>query len=353
MNDGTLISARKFTLSRDLAILELRHPVPHYHGVACSLDELQLGQEVDIYSFPKEGVNPFRSLLQCHGSFKGQTTNGLLAFGYSLSDGRAIHPGASGGIVVDSKTKQIVSILNEIERSGKPIALAVPAQSLADFVGTVQPFLARSLFPSEKAISPDSTDFYPKFVPPPPTGLVAHRPEETAEVMVLRGKAQALADSIRNFIAVQTFAWGSGDKVPVAESAYEVRVLEGYQRFREFPDGRKELKDVPLPPLNNVLALEGECSELPKMVGTELRLKIHQADDVVVNDLRIKVFQYRADSEDGVCRFNTIKDFIFSELAKLPIILVTAKFGTTRRAIFSACQSTSSNWARGKISRQC
>jgi hypothetical protein len=114
---------------------------------------------------------------------------------------------------------------------------------------------------------------------------------------------------MRNFIAVQTFAWGSGDKAPVAESAYEVQVLDGYQRFRKYPDGKKHFQDLPLPPLNNVIGTGGEWSELPQMVGTELGLKIHQAPEVVINGRRMKVFQYRADAEDGVCRFRSIFDF--------------------------------------------
>jgi hypothetical protein len=316
INYGPSMDPMKYTLSRDLAIFELCHSLPHHHGIAFSLDDLQVGQEADIYAFPLEGINPFRRLLRFHCTFKGQTTTGLLAFDYNLSDGKAIRPGASGGIVVDSKTGQIVGILNEMDWNGKPIAMAVPAQSLADFVSKVQPFLAHSLFPSTKGISPLSADLYPKFVPPPPSGVVEHRPKEPAEVTVLRSKAQLLADSMRNFIAVQTFAWGSGDKAPVAESAYEVQVLDGYQRFRKYPDGKKELQDVPLPPLNNAIGTGGEWSELPQMVGTELRLKIQQAPEVVVNGRRMKVFQYRADAEDGVCSFRSIFDFGFFAINK-------------------------------------
>jgi hypothetical protein len=90
-------------------------------------------------------------------------------------------------------------------------------------------------------ISLVSADLYPKFVPPPRSDALRHRPEEPVEVTVLCNKAQLLADSMRNFIAVRTFAWGSGDKRPAAVSAYEVRVLYGQQRFRAYPDGKKEL----------------------------------------------------------------------------------------------------------------
>jgi hypothetical protein len=316
VNDGISVGPMKYTLSRDLGIFELRHSLPHHHGVAFSLGDLQIGQKIDIYAYPKESFNPFRSLLQFHGRFKGETTTGLLAFDYSLSADKAIRPGASGGIVVDSKTQQIVGILNSIAMNGEAIALAVPVQSLADFLFRVQPFLAQSIFPSTKGISPVSADLYPKFVLPPPVDTLQHRPEEPPEVKALRRKAQFLADSIRNFIAVQTFAWGSGNREPDAMAAYEVRVLDGYQRFREYPDGKKESQDVPLPPLNTAMSTGGEWAELPQMVGTEPRFKIQQAPDAVVNQRRIKVFQYRADAEDGVCWFRSIFDFVFFKINK-------------------------------------
>src|SRR5208283_2307719 len=235
LNEGPYVGPMKYTFSRDLAIFELRHPMPHHHGVAFSLDDLEFGQEIDIYAYPKESINPFRSLMQFHGTFKGRTTAGLLAFDYSLSANKAIRPGASGGIVVDSKTQQIVGILNAIEINGKAIAMAVPVQTLADFVGKVLPCLAQRIFPPTNGISPVSADLYPKFVPPHPVDTLQRRPEEPVQLKVLRSKAQLLADSMRNFIAVQTFAWGSGDKAPAAEAAYEVVVLDGYQRFREYP----------------------------------------------------------------------------------------------------------------------
>src|SRR5208283_3033354 len=283
VNDGPSMDPMKYTLSRDLAILELRHPLPHHHGVAFSLDDLQPGQEIDIYAYPKESITPIRHLLQFHGAFKGQTMTGLLAFDYSLSADKAIRPGASGGIVVDRKTQQIVGILNEIASNGEAIAMAVPVQSLADFVSKVQPSLGGRIFPSAREISPVSADLYPRFAPAPPAGTLQNRPEEPVDVKVLRSKAQLLADSMRNFIAVQTFAWGSGNKEPAAEAAYEVRVLDGYQRFRKYPDGKKESEEIPHPRLNRWVIPAHEWSELPRMVGTEYRLKVHEAADVVVN----------------------------------------------------------------------
>lgn len=308
-NEG--LRGAKFTLSRDLAILELRHALPNHHGVAFNLDDLEHGQAVDIYCYPQEGINPLRHLLQFHGTFKGETTRGLLAFDYELSGGKPIRGGASGGIVVDAKTQQIVGILNAVAKNGDLTAYAVPVQALADFVSQVQPYLAQRIFPRAKIISPVSADLYPKFVWPP-VDPSHHRPEEPYEVQQLRFKAQALVDNMRNFSAVQTFEWGTGsaDKDPAAVAAYEVQVLEGHRYFREYPDGTKLIRDMPpFPPLNTVYVPASEWSDLPSMVGTEYQLKIHQAGDVVINERRMKVFQYEATVEDGVCSWRSIRDF--------------------------------------------
>lgn len=317
------LSVLAYAEERDLAILELRRSLAHHHGLAFSLDELQVGQEVDIYGYPKEGINPIRKLTRVPARFKTLTTSGLLVFDYESSASKPIRiAGASGGIVLDRKTEKIVGILNGTTEA---MALAVPIQTLVDFVSKVQPFLAQRIFPITKNVSPVSADLYPKFVPAPdfnpkfvpvrPDGL-QHRPEEPYDVRVLRQKAQLLADNMRNFIAVQSYAWGSGDKEPDAEAEYEVRVIDGDQRFRSYPDGRKELKEVPLPHLSGWTLPAVEWSQLPKMVGTELRLKVHQAADVVVNGRRMKVFQYRASAEDNLCPFEPVEDYIFFTVSK-------------------------------------
>ncbi len=256
-------------------------------------------------------------------TFKAPTTSGLLAFDYQLSADQPIRiTGASGGIVVDRKTEKILGVLSE---TNEAMGLAVPVQTLVDFVSKVQPFLAQRIFPTTKDVSPVSADLYPKFVPPPDhhpkfiprraDGL-QHRPEEPYEVSGLRKKAQLLADSMRNFTAVQSFAWGSGDKEPAAQAEYEVRVIDGVQRFFAEPDGTKELEEVPYPRQNGWVLPADEWSKLPKMVGTEFRLKVHQAADVVVNEQRMKVFQYYASVEDNLCPFAPVEDFGFFTISK-------------------------------------
>ncbi len=53
-----------FAIKRDLAIFELQRPLPHHHGLTFSLDELQVGQEVDIYGYPMGMINPIRKLTR-------------------------------------------------------------------------------------------------------------------------------------------------------------------------------------------------------------------------------------------------------------------------------------------------
>jgi hypothetical protein len=305
----------KYTRDRDLAIFELRRPLSDYHGLDFAVEELQAGQEVNIYAYPKETINPVRKLRQFHGTFREPTPDGLLAFDYTSVDSRSILPGSSGGIVVDGKTQHIVGVLSGVSKNGDAVVFAVPVPSLAEFVTKVEPYLAQKIFPAIPEILPASADLYPKFVPPLREALRI-RPHEPTEVKMLRGKAQLLADSMRNFIAVQTFAWGSGNREPSAQAAYEVRVVNGYQRFRLYPDGKKELEDVPFPNLINSVVPGGEWSELPQMVGTELGLKIHQAADAVLDNRHIKVFQFYGSAEDRLCPWRTVWDFGFFKINK-------------------------------------
>ena len=319
-----------YTVKRDLAIFELRHPLSHHHGLTLSLDEIEVGQEVYIYGYPKGIINPVRKLTRFPATFKGPTTSGLLGFEYQLPTDESIRKGgASGGIVVDRKTEKILGILSETTET---MALAVPVQTLVDFVNKVEPFLAQQIFSTASGASPVSADLYPKFAPSPDqnsqfvlahSGELEHRPEEPAEVKELRERAQLLADSMRNFIAVQSFEWGSANKAPAALAKYEVRVIDGAQRFREYPDDKEELgkveelDQVRFPPLNAWALASDEWSMLPTMVGTELQLKVHQAANAVVGERLIKVFQYYASVEDNLCPFQPIVDFVFFKLNKV------------------------------------
>jgi hypothetical protein len=287
----------KYTAAHDLAIYEMRHPIKGFHGIAFDSDDLENSPEVDIYAYPFNW-NPKRGLVHWHGKFIGRTRQGLLAFRYE--EGR-VRGGASGGIVVDSKTKKIVGILNATGEGKDLIAVAVPVKELSDFVTRAQPYLQATLFPKTVFVSPVAADLYPPYVLPRAEGLLK-RPVEPPEVVELRRTAQHLADSMRNFTATQTFAWGNDNREPEATDAYETLIVDGSQRWRR-PGNMKFYSDVPLPRVNGAIVPGGEWSYFPWMVGTELNLKIRQAPDAVVSGRTIHVFQYAANAEDRVCAF--------------------------------------------------
>jgi hypothetical protein len=305
--------ALRYAPAHDLAIYEMQRPLRHVHGIGFDADvmenamekHLENNLEVDIYAYPFSG-NPKRGLVCWHGRFVGKTTRGLLAFRYSESHMRA---GASGGIVVDSRTQKIVGILSAIGEGVDRIALAVPVRELADFVARAQPYLQATLFPNSVFISPLAADLYPPYVQPHGEAL-AERPVEPPEVVKLRRTAQHLADAMDNFIATETFAWGHEDREPEAADAYETLIEDGEQRWRRLGD-RKFYQNVPFPPLGAAIVPGAEWSELPRMVGIEFGLRIQQAPDAALGGRTIHVFQYAADAEDGVCRFRSVTNFGF------------------------------------------
>lgn len=316
-NVSLMGQALRFTPSRDLAVFELRRPLEKHFGITYNLVDLKKGDRVDIYAFPleaskfsKQFASPRRRLLKVGATFVSETADHTLAF---RCDEEGLHPGASGGLVV--KDGKVVGVLNGVGTEDRLAAFAVKAQALADFLSKIQPYLHAELFPEDTQISPISADLYPPYAFPPPAGT-GKRPVDPVDVVSLRRNAQVVADSIYNFIAVQSFAWGVNNKIPQREAQYEVRMIDGFQRFREYPSGKKLYEEVPLPTLNDVMAPGGEWFELPQMLGTQLNLRIHQAADASVNGRRVKVFQYRADPEDNLCVFKSILDFEFFSVSK-------------------------------------
>ncbi len=292
--DVTLSSGEslKYTPAHDLAIYEMRHPVKGSHGIGFDADDLENSSDVDIYAYPFDW-NPKRRLVCWHSKFIGKTSEGLLAFSYE--EGR-MRGGISGGIVVDTKTKKIVGILNSIGEGKDRIAFAVPVKELSDFVTKAQPYLQATLFPKTVFVSPVAADLYPPYVWHRTEGL-SQRLVESPDVVKLRHTAQQVADSMRDFAATQTFAWGNGNRGPDATEAYETLIVDGGQSWRR--QGNKKFLDRPQ---RDGLIWPGDVwSAFPLMVGTELNLKIHQAADEVVGGRIIHVFQYAGTSEDKVC----------------------------------------------------
>jgi hypothetical protein len=290
----------KCTLAHDLAIYEMRHSLKGFHGIGFDAADLESSPEADIYAYPFNW-NPKRGLVHWHGKFIGKTYQGLLAFSYE--EGR-VRPGASGGIVVDSKTKKIIGILNAGGEGKDRIALAVPVKELSDFVARAQPYLQATLFPKTVFVSPVAADLYPPYVWPR-AQEISERHMESTDVFKLRHTARHLADSMRNFVATQTFTWGRDDREPDATDAYETFIVDGWQRWRH-SGGEKFYDEIPFPPLRDWIIPGAAWSELPRMVGTQLGMKIHPAPDAVVGGRTVHVFQFAAKAEDEVCSFRYI-----------------------------------------------
>lgn len=69
---------------------------------------------------------------------------------------------------------------------------------------------------NKESVSPAAADLYPKFALVSSGDTLQRRLDEPSEIQALRKKAQQQADSMRNLVAVQSFAWGSGNKAPSA-----------------------------------------------------------------------------------------------------------------------------------------
>ncbi|MGC1368210.1 MAG: serine protease, partial [Candidatus Acidiferrum sp.] len=319
----------RFALIRDISIVELRYPLSKkgYHGVPFYNDDLEYGQEVYIYAFPLN-LNPKRRLEKFPAKFLGYNvryskrsmedlSDKPLLFSYNPEDGK-IRGGASGGLVVDTGGR-VVGILNAKAVDMENTVQAVPVHTFAEFLSRVQPYLSTQLFPRSVVIPPVSADNYPEWIPPRPTGT-GKRPVEPDEVKVLRKKSQSLSDSMRNFIAVQSLEWGKGDRdnTPQAFAKFEVQVIDGQQRFRDYPDGTKEMEEISFPaPLNIAIGTGGEWAEMPDLVGNNLNLRINHVPDVTVNGETFQVFQWAGQIEDGVCRFETRMDLVFMTWSKV------------------------------------
>ena len=326
---GRLMLGEKYAQVHDFALIELLHPLSRkgYHGLPFYDDnELQPGQAVTIYSFPLRW-NPKRKLESSKAIFVGydvkyatheleDLSDKMLLFKYS--DGN-MAGGASGGIVVDAQGR-IVGVLNAIALNSDRTVSAVPMPSVSAFVSRVQPYLSAQIFPKSVFISPVAADRYPEWVPPaPPAGELEYRRPEPPDVALLRDKAQNLVENLYTMIAVQSFEWGkdSAANAPQALGWYEVRMFNGYQHYREYPDGKKEMSDMPLPPLNYVVGSGDAWISTPKMVAKDFDLKIRRADDIVVDGQTVRVFQYVGKKEDKVCNFDDELDLGFATLHRL------------------------------------
>lgn len=301
-----------YAWNRDLAVFQLAKPLRGYHGLQFSTEDLNIGEQVDIYAYPKGVIDPFRTLQAFHAVFQGDDARGLLVFRYVPNGDERLRPGASGGIVVDSASGKVVGIFCGLPEDDEPLAFAVPIESLSEFLTKTQPLLAGFLFPLKAEASADRQDFYPEYKPDR-SGILRRRTDQSDgsdAVRLLRERAQSLADGMRDFIAVQTYVWGTAPDHVQAADAYEVQVRGGSQRFREYPDGKswQWAPYIPGAPPVGVTPID-DWSTLPLYIGTTVGVEIREAPPATIDGRSIRVFQYYGSVEDQPCRTRNILDF--------------------------------------------
>ncbi len=318
----------KYNPVRDIAILRMHRALAQkgMHGIDIHSGQLQPGQEVTLYAYPGG-----KDLAGAPGKFVREMPDGMLLFGMQAADAaRLLQGGSSGGLIVD-RQQRAVGLLWGIASHR---AFAVPMWSVADFVKKVEPELYATLFPGG-LYRPDSTKstdveanselagqdientaggITPEAALPqsylrygfgetlPPLKVrsslsLVTRSEEPVEVQNLRSQAQAMLEHMKNFIALQTLHLSGGRRAEVWQ--HEVRVVYGQQTFRKFPDGKEEFSELPYPKPGVIPG--GEWADLLRIVGTDLKLTIEHATDLVVEGKRLKVFRYQALAETGAC----------------------------------------------------
>lgn len=298
----------------DLAVAELKHSLNRrgFHGLAYNMEDVEdlvIGQDVDIYAFPLE-LKLKRKLQHFHGEYIGVNKGGLLAFSYQPNPHR-LRAGASGGLVVDGKGRVMATLARVVVNQN--IALGVPVEVLSAFVSKIQPYLAARLFPKTAFIPPVEPDIYPEWVPDRPDGHLESRPIEPPDVQLLRVKAQDVIDGMHAAIAVESYEWGKGSAAndPQAIGYYEVRTYDGYQHYREYPGGNKEMGDLPDPPLMAFIEPGDAWSYVPHLVAKEYDLRIRRAADIAWKGQTLRIFQYHGAKEDRVCTFDNQLDLVF------------------------------------------
>jgi len=321
---------------RDIAILRLQLPLSQkgMHGIAPYVGQLLPGQEATIYGYPGG-----KALAGASGRFVRELRDGLLLFEIRTAEtGRMLQGGVSGGLVVDGQDRAVGLLCGFFGQH----AFAVPIWSVADVVRKMAPEHYGALLPQKiyRPANPMSADLeaeselidqsvetptggpIPEAVLPgsylrygldqdaapgrETTALsLTRRTGEPAELRTLRAKAQQMVEGMKNFIAVQTLYLSDGMRTSVWQ--HEVRVVYGQQTFRKWPDGKKELSELPYPK-QGVIPGE-EWTALPSMVGTDLKLKIEAVGELAIREHKVKVFRYEAAAEDDACALRTRRNY--------------------------------------------
>lgn len=147
-------------------------------------------------------------------------------------------------------------------------------------------------------LPPETYLLYGLDKPSPPLLNWVRTKTESFPIQTLRKKAQELVDSMKRYIATYRqfpVIISDGKKLEGKSHAWEIRMVDGKQIFRD--SHGKETDKVPCPESPGLNA-GGEWSELPKMVSTDLKLRMQQVSDITLLEGTFKVFRYQAAQED-------------------------------------------------------
>jgi hypothetical protein len=331
----------KLVRIRDIAIFRMERPLKGMHGIPFSTRELREGENVRIYGHPGGG-----RLTMAEAAFYGEAKDGLLFFKVNAGEERVLVPGISGSLVVNEKN-EAVGLVQGMANGN--MAAVVPVWSLADFAKKVQPNRYPELFSlstGETIYRPNNSERAPvdliaesealakdvgpevgmspppalpeeylsynldKPIPPLAPGIVSNggtheRTVEPHNVQVLRTNAEDMVESINDLIAVGTQR-SIGGETPEVTAQYKLRMITRSQTFTM--DG-KEIHQLPCPK-NTGISLGSEWSDLPTMVGNNLKLSIQQVDDLPLQGWgRVKVFRYEGTAEDKVAQIKYCNNY--------------------------------------------
>ena len=301
----------ELTRVRDLALLEMRRPLAEkgMHSTPVFGSRLKPGEKIAAVSYPR---GRFQAV---GGEFTGEFSDGTLLF--TLRE--PLEMGSSGGLIRNADQQAVATVAFVAEKDHR-LVVGIPMWSLADFVRKAKPSLA-SLFPGDMyrpsvlaeglpepiqidesiRMQLDMTGQDPELPLSPATSLVwPVSPGEvpllprTAEAEALRSRFEAMAGSMKNFVALQSLTMQGGKTI----WEHEIQVVGGQQRFRS-PNG-KVTDQIPLPSHPGVVPGQEWYGLLVSLM--DAKLHIRYAGRTTVGDQPVERFEYSANADENLCR---------------------------------------------------
>jgi hypothetical protein len=332
----------KFVPVRDVAIFRMQRALKGMHQIDFSPRKLKQGDEVRIYGHT--GGGPLR---MAGAEYFAEANDGMLYFRVNSEDRKILAAGSSGSLVVD-ESNQAVGLMQGFANGN--LAAVIPVWSIAAFVKHVLPNEYSKIFsgfradepyrPSDETLVPvdlvaesaalaknggPEAGASPSPVLPEdylwydldkagqvlPARTDSHyslvRAVEPRNVQRLRANAEDLLDNAKDLTAIGTER-SFGGHSPEVSAQYLLRMVAGHQAFIQ--DGRESNK---LPcPRETGMEVGTEWSDLPQLIGNNLRLTIEQIDDLPLPGWGIvKVFRYGGTAEDKVREIQYCNDYGF------------------------------------------